>query len=110
MLLERSQSYQDNDPLFNIHLMCLYKLQVVICGKNIEDLFVQIYISYYINLNYFDNPIFHYSCEFFRGTFRMERDDGFMFDCRIPPFSLESKQDDPTTNGGDPNGPVIIGN
>lgn len=44
------------------------------------------------------------------GTFRMERDDGFMFDCRIPPFSLESKQDDPTTNGGDPNGPVIIGN
>ena len=48
--------------------------------------------------------------EFFRGTFRMERDDGFMFDCRIPPFSLESKQDDPTTNGGDPNGPVIIGN
>lgn len=40
----------------------------------------------------------------------MERDDGFMFDCRIPPFSLESKQDDPTTNGGDPNGPVIIGN
>ena len=40
----------------------------------------------------------------------MERDDGFMFDCRIPPFSLESKQDDPTTNGGDPNGPTIIGN
>jgi len=44
------------------------------------------------------------------GTFRMERDDGFMFDCRIPPFSLESKQDDPTTNNGDPNGPTIIGN
>ena len=47
---------------------------------------------------------------FYRGTFRMERDDGFMFDCRIPPFSLESKQDDPTTNNGDPNGPTIIGN
>lgn len=44
------------------------------------------------------------------GTFRMERADGFMFDCRIPPFSLESKQDDPTTSGGDPNGPTIIGN
>ena len=40
----------------------------------------------------------------------MERADGFMFDCRIPPFSLESKQDDPTTSGGDPNSPTIIGN
>lgn len=28
------------------------------------------------------------------GTFRMEREDGFTFDCRIPPFALESKQDD----------------
>ncbi|XP_035690119.1 polymerase delta-interacting protein 2-like [Branchiostoma floridae] len=28
------------------------------------------------------------------GTFRMERSDGHMFDCRIPPFSLESKSDD----------------
>ncbi|ROT75550.1 hypothetical protein C7M84_005906 [Penaeus vannamei] len=28
------------------------------------------------------------------GTFRMEREDGFTFDCRIPPFSLESKQED----------------
>lgn len=26
-----------------------------------------------------------------RGTFRMEREDGYTFDCRIPPFSLESK-------------------
>lgn len=25
------------------------------------------------------------------GTFRMEREDGYSFDCRIPPFSLESK-------------------
>lgn len=25
------------------------------------------------------------------GTFRMEREDGHTFDCRIPPFSLESK-------------------
>ncbi|XP_049793713.1 polymerase delta-interacting protein 2 [Schistocerca nitens] len=25
------------------------------------------------------------------GTFRMEREDGFSFDCRIPPFPLESK-------------------
>lgn len=39
------------------------------------------------------------------GTFRMEREDGHTFDCRIPPFSLESKPDegsgapvvDPTT-------------
>ena len=105
MWLERNQSYQGNDPLFNIHLMCLYKLRVVICGKNINELFIQICISYYVAYLHF-----HYSYEFFRGTFRMERDDGFMFDCRIPPFSLESKQDDPTTNGGDPNGPVIIGN
>uniref|UniRef100_A0A8D8VZX5 Polymerase delta-interacting protein 2 n=1 Tax=Cacopsylla melanoneura TaxID=428564 RepID=A0A8D8VZX5_9HEMI len=28
------------------------------------------------------------------GTFRMEREDGFTFDCRIPPFSLESKNED----------------
>ncbi|EFA04857.1 polymerase delta-interacting protein 2 [Tribolium castaneum] len=27
------------------------------------------------------------------GTFRMEREDGYTFDCRIPPFSLESKPD-----------------
>lgn len=24
----------------------------------------------------------------------MEREDGYTFDCRIPPFSLESKPDD----------------
>ena len=40
---------------------------------------------------------------FFRGTFRMEREDGYAFDCRIPPFSLESKQEDP-------NDPKIPGN
>ena len=40
----------------------------------------------------------------FRGTFRMEREDGFTFDCRIPPFTLESKLDDP--NETEP----IIGN
>lgn len=28
------------------------------------------------------------------GTFRMEREDGYTFDCRIPPFSLESKPDE----------------
>ncbi|XP_072164463.1 polymerase delta-interacting protein 2-like [Diadema setosum] len=28
------------------------------------------------------------------GTFRMEKSDGQTFDCRIPPFTLESKQDD----------------
>ncbi|XP_053658277.1 polymerase delta-interacting protein 2 [Anopheles marshallii] len=33
------------------------------------------------------------------GTFRMEREDGHMFDCRIPPFSLESKPDDNSSNG-----------
>uniref|UniRef100_A0A182HK48 Uncharacterized protein n=2 Tax=Anopheles arabiensis TaxID=7173 RepID=A0A182HK48_ANOAR len=33
------------------------------------------------------------------GTFRMEREDGHMFDCRIPPFSLESKPDDNSGNG-----------
>lgn len=31
------------------------------------------------------------------GTFRLEREDGHIFDCRIPPFSLESKPDDLTT-------------
>jgi len=28
------------------------------------------------------------------GTFRMEREDGYTFDCRIPPFSLDSKNED----------------
>ncbi|XP_043252219.1 polymerase delta-interacting protein 2 [Colletes gigas] len=31
------------------------------------------------------------------GTFRMEREDGYAFDCRIPPFSLESKMEEPST-------------
>lgn len=43
------------------------------------------------------------------GTFRLEREDGHTFDCRIPPFSLESKPDDSSsttttttkTGGGD---------
>ncbi|XP_070571607.1 polymerase delta-interacting protein 2-like [Ptychodera flava] len=34
------------------------------------------------------------------GTFRMERADGRTFDCRIPPFSLESKQDDSSSPHG----------
>jgi len=32
------------------------------------------------------------------GTFRMEREDGYTFDARIPPFSLESKSDDGTSD------------
>eukprot|EP00096_Caligus_rogercresseyi_P003975 TRINITY_DN1805_c0_g1_i1.p1 TRINITY_DN1805_c0_g1~~TRINITY_DN1805_c0_g1_i1.p1 ORF type:complete len:331 (+),score=70.50 TRINITY_DN1805_c0_g1_i1:167-1159(+) len=51
-----------------------------------------------------ENPAFQYSSHVslqapsghMWGTFRMERDDGYAFDCRIPPFSLESKQDDPS--------------
>lgn len=31
------------------------------------------------------------------GTFRLEREDGYSFDCKIPPFSLESKPDDVST-------------
>jgi len=34
------------------------------------------------------------------GTFKMEREDGQFFEVRIPPFSLESKQDDGTTPHG----------
>ncbi|PNF40491.1 polymerase delta-interacting protein 2 [Cryptotermes secundus] len=34
------------------------------------------------------------------GTFRMEREDGYTFDCRIPPFSLESKSEDPGATAG----------
>ncbi|KAK3750646.1 hypothetical protein QZH41_012819 [Actinostola sp. cb2023] len=30
------------------------------------------------------------------GTFRMERPDGSTFDVRIPPFSLESKDEEPS--------------
>lgn len=58
-----------------------------------------------------DQPAFQYSSHVslqapsghMWGTFRMEREDGHAFDCRIPPFSLESKQDDP-------NEPPILGN
>ena len=46
---------------------------------------------------------FNFFSIFFRGTFRMEREDGYSFECRIPPFALESKQDDPDD-------PAIIGN
>uniref|UniRef100_W8C4R5 Polymerase delta-interacting protein 2 n=1 Tax=Ceratitis capitata TaxID=7213 RepID=W8C4R5_CERCA len=31
------------------------------------------------------------------GTFRLEREDGHTFDCKIPPFSLESKPEEPNT-------------
>jgi len=58
-----------------------------------------------------DQPAFQYSSHVslqapsghMWGTFRMEREDGYAFDCRIPPFSLESKQENP-------NDPAILGN
>jgi polymerase delta-interacting protein 2 len=34
------------------------------------------------------------------GTFKMERQDGSTFECRIPPFSLESKHEDGTAPHG----------
>lgn len=37
------------------------------------------------------------------GTFKMEREDSSTFECRIPPFSLESKQED----GDSPHGFII---
>ncbi|CAD5121047.1 DgyrCDS9588 [Dimorphilus gyrociliatus] len=36
------------------------------------------------------------------GTFKMEREDGSSFECRIPPFSLESKNVDPLTTSPNP--------
>jgi polymerase delta-interacting protein 2 len=39
-------------------------------------------------------------CVDFRGTFKMERQDGSSFECRIPPFSLESKHEDGNTPHG----------
>lgn len=36
------------------------------------------------------------------GTFRMEREDGYTFDCRIPPFSLESKSEEPPASAPSP--------
>lgn len=36
------------------------------------------------------------------GTFFLEREDGYTFECRIPPFSLESKHED----GSNPNGNI----
>lgn len=43
------------------------------------------------------------------GTFRMEREDGHMFDCRIPPFSLESKPDDSGNPSDDSSNPSSSG-
>lgn len=51
-------------------------------------------------------PAFQYSshvslqspCGHMWGTFRMEQEDGSGFDCRIPPFSLESKHEPGSTN------------
>lgn len=34
------------------------------------------------------------------GSFRMEREDGYTFDVRIPPFSLESKHPEGSAPGG----------
>ncbi|KAK2181757.1 hypothetical protein NP493_383g04063 [Ridgeia piscesae] len=34
------------------------------------------------------------------GTFKMEREDGTTFECRIPPFSLESRQEEGATPHG----------
>ncbi|XP_023331368.1 polymerase delta-interacting protein 2 isoform X2 [Eurytemora carolleeae] len=50
-----------------------------------------------------DQPAFQYSSHVslqapsghMWGTFRMEREDGYAFDCRIPPFSLDSKVEEP---------------
>lgn len=48
------------------------------------------------------------------GTFRLEREDGHTFDCKIPPFSLESKPEEPSTglssSTGTNNGGNVGGN
>ena len=36
------------------------------------------------------SPASDHAC---RGTFKMEREDGHTFDCRIPPFTLDGKSD-----------------
>lgn len=55
--------------------------------------------SCYNNICQYNLNLTKYIIHFFiyRGTFRMEREDGHLFDCRIPPFSLESKPDDKVT-------------
>lgn len=37
------------------------------------------------------------------GTFLFHREDGLTFDCRIPPFSLESKQTEADNTQNDDN-------
>lgn len=46
-----------------------------------------------VNLfEFFTNPLLHIlGLLFLRGTFKMEKEDGSTFECKIPPFSLESK-------------------
>jgi len=63
--------------------MSAYNQQMDTCGKLIK------FLIYYFHLKHDLN---------FRGTFRMEREDRHTFDCRIPPFSLDSKHDPCSTN------------
>ncbi len=40
----------------------------------------------------------------FRGIFKMEREDGTVFDCKIPAFALDSKQNSTASSGSKPSG------
>lgn len=75
--------------------MLACKLPAVTCGNSSYLINLQILVFKIVYRTYTKT----FFCYFCRGTFRMEREDGFAFDCRIPPFSLESKSDEnPTPN------------
>lgn len=78
-LLVKSQYYQKLNRLFNTVAMLVSIPLLATCGK-----FSVLLIP-------------RFNCRF-RGTFRMENEDGTMFDCRIPPFSLDGKHDPSSQN------------
>ena len=67
-----------------------------------HDLVSGTFFYFIIDLVFFKNSYTFTTYKFIphclRGTYKMERRDGTSFDCKIPPFSLESKSDETSPN------------
>ncbi len=68
--------------------MLTYKRHLVTCGK----LFLLFHLIERFSI------IFIFLYFFLRGTYKMEREDGSIFEVRIPSFYLDSKEDETSTN------------
>jgi len=79
--LFRSRFSRNRFPPFNTAVTLAYRRPVVTCGQSLD-----------LRINYEIKLILKHLLQI-RGTFKMEKEDGNTFDCRIPPFTLESKPD-----------------